>query len=67
MGRFLKHEKAKKDELEAAGGEQEGEKGKEKEKEVQLRPITMADFVKAKEEVSPSVSEDAFSIAEVLL
>jgi hypothetical protein len=39
----------------------------EKEKgEVHLRAITLADFVKAKDEVSPSVSEDAFSIAEVL-
>lgn len=62
--RFLRQEKIKSDEL-AASGDADKNKGKEKEKEVQLRPITMADFVKAKEEVSPSVSEDAFSIAEV--
>ena len=34
--------------------------------EVQLRSITLGDFVKAKDEVSPSVHEDAFSIAEVI-
>eukprot|EP01111_Echinosteliopsis_oligospora_P002928 TRINITY_DN14748_c0_g1_i1.p1 TRINITY_DN14748_c0_g1~~TRINITY_DN14748_c0_g1_i1.p1 ORF type:complete len:272 (-),score=64.83 TRINITY_DN14748_c0_g1_i1:165-881(-) len=33
--------------------------------EISLRPIRLADFIKAKEEVSASVSEDAFSIAEL--
>jgi len=30
-----------------------------------IRPLTLQDFEKAKEEINPSVSEDAFSIAEL--
>jgi SpoVK/Ycf46/Vps4 family AAA+-type ATPase len=42
------------------------EKGEQTEpEEVKLRSITMDDFTKAKEEVGPSVSEDAFSIGEL--
>jgi hypothetical protein len=33
--------------------------------EPQLRPITAADFEKAKQQISASVSEDAFAIAEL--
>jgi len=37
----------------------------EKLTEASIRPITQEDFIKAKEEVSASVSEDAYSIAEL--
>ncbi len=33
--------------------------------EPELRPITLADFDKAKQQISASVSEDAFAIAEL--
>lgn len=41
--------------------------GEETEKlsEASIRPITQDDFIKAKEEVSASVHEDAYSIAEL--
>lgn len=69
--RFLRVEKEKQAEVASAGASDTGATSSSTavtapaKPEVQLRSITLVDFVKAKEEVSPSVSEDAFSIAEV--
>lgn len=41
------------------------EKTNEIEKKVELRPLRFADFVAAKNEIGPSVSEDSFSINEL--
>ncbi len=37
----------------------------EVEKKVELRPLRFSDFVAAKNEIGPSVSEDSFSINEL--
>ena len=61
----MRQEKQKLTESARDSAEQNDKEKLEEKGEVQLRAITLGDFVKAKDEVSPSVSEDALAIAEV--